>query len=176
MAVEQVKDPFQTYSTWSKMTLQNDPYWKWQGEAIVQGEEWIWARNSLSCIKGAEVVTTVGTGLTKPAQELLWPHSLTKYTLSAWLLPLTSVWPQASSFYTLGSLHVTKVTMSLAFTEMIKAQLNMCTQRPTHLDTQTHICADKHTHTHTQRFTTFIVTTSFKSLFYCSSSPNPKLT
>lgn len=31
--------------------------------------------------------------------------------------------------------------------------------------TNTHIYADKHTHTHTQRFTTSIFTTSFKSLF-----------
>lgn len=81
IAVEQEKDPFQTYSTWSKMTLQDDPRWKWQVEAIVRGEERIWAKNSLSRIKGAELVTTVGTGLTKPAQELLWPHSLTKYML-----------------------------------------------------------------------------------------------
>lgn len=35
--------------------------------------------------------------------------------------------------------------MNLAVTEMIKVQLNICTQMPTHLDTNTHTYPNKHT-------------------------------
>lgn len=155
LAVKQVKDPFQTYSTWSKMTLQDDPRWKWQGEAIVRGEEWIWARNSLSCIKAAEVDTTVGSHQASSGVALTsQPNKIHAVSLA-----LTTYECVTSGIILLyfGVLACHIGNNESGFQRNDKNTVkNVHTNAYTFRHTNTHIYADKHTHTHSKVYYLYI--------------------